>query len=200
MKAKLIITTLSLSFFFVANVASAQIPYVGQLQYGVKAGLNTAWISSEDEAEEESPRLGIGAGIAARYWITPSLAVQAEAQYSQKGEQCGDDCTIQLDYIEIPVLARYAIPLSPLMTAGIYAGPSIGVPINSKLKIEGVSDDIEDVSTDFGLNVGVDIGSGPFYVDGRFNFGLTNIQRGDDLPEVIDSKNQHVQFTFGYWF
>lgn len=198
MKAKLIITTLSLSFFFVANAASAQIPYVGQLQYGVKAGLNAAWLSGENVVvtDEEEPRLGIGAGVAVRYHFGPSLAVQGEALFSQKGEQCGDDCTIQLDYIEIPVLARYAVPLSPLMTAGVYAGPSVGIPINSKVKEGDQSFDVNDVSTDFGINVGVDIGSGPFSVDGRFNFGLTDISS----DELGDAKNQHVQFTFGYWF
>lgn len=199
MKTKLVLTTLSLSLFLVANSALAQIPYVGQLQYGVKAGINAAWLT--EDFPENQPRLGIGAGIAVRYHISPSLAIQGEAQFSQKGEKLEGNIPgfgvveeIQLDYIEIPVLARYAVPLSPLMTAGVFAGPSVGFPINSKLKTDNDSFDIDNASTDFGLNVGVDIGSGPFSVDGRFNFGLT------DIADDFDGKNQNVQFTFGYWF
>lgn len=217
MKTILTLLALSLGPFLFSNAVSAQAQ--GDTQIGVKAGINVASFTGDDAEQitdvlgplgiETSARLGIAAGLAGRYWLSPQIAVQAEALYSQQGwkleaEEGDGEGAFELDYIEIPLLLRYGFDLSPTLNGGIYAGPGAGFAINSEITAED-SDETLNASIDFGLNAGIQIGSGPFYVDGRFTYGLTNPYSEQDEPgfegiEDADIANQKFQITLGYWF
>lgn len=202
---------LALALLVGAPLASAQVPAPGSFQAGVKGGLNTAWQTGDAIdalVDETQPRLGLAAGLVGRYNVTPSFAFQLEALYSQKGVTTEDDAlTSKIDYVEIPVLARVSVPLSPLLNAGAYVGPSIGIPVNDEVDYDLPNipeTDTFDPATDLGATIGVDIGSGPFFVDARYTFGLSNPYTGEiEDPEdqdELNARNQNVQFTFGYWF
>ena len=179
----------------------AAAPASAQASVGLKAGLNTAFFSN---AEESSPRLGAVAGLAGRFAVTPTVALQGEVLYSQKGDvfDNGDfDEVTKLDYVEIPASVRLSVPLSPLMDAGAYVGGYVGIPVRSQVDVDGTLETDLDVSTDYGALIGVDLGSGPFYVDARYTFGLTEaIDYDPGLDLSPDFKNQVVSLTFGYRF
>ena len=192
-----ILSLAALSALLLAGSAHAQVTF------GVRAGLNTAFLSG-DSADGLDPRLGFAGGAILRFDATPGLAIQAEALYSQEGakESDGiDEGTYQFDYLEIPILARVGIPLSPYADAGVFVGPSIGIPISGRFDSD-LSDaadlDLDDaMNTDIGLTFGADYWSGPFGIDLRFTTGLTDAYDGVGLG---DARNQTFTVTAGYRF
>ena len=53
----------------------------------------------------------------------------------------------------------------------------------------------------YGVLVGVDVGSGPFFVEGRYTAGLAEAVAFDPVFEFApDFRNQAVSFTVGYRF
>lgn len=180
------------------------VPASAQTSFAVKGGLNTSFLSGDD-AEESDPSLGFVGGVQARFPFTPSVALQAEALYSQKGDQFDNDLgfteATQLDYIEVPVMARLSVPLSPLLDAGVVVGGYAGFPVKSEVTVDGTFESELDASTDYGALVGVDIGSGPFFVEGRYTFGLSDAVDFDPVFDFEpDYRNQVVSFTAGYRF
>lgn len=185
-------------------------PASAQLAFGAKAGLNVASLNG-DGTSGLDPRLGFAGGLQARYDLTPTVGLQVEALYSQKGakdqaeegQNTVDDGTYQFDYIEIPVLVRVGLPVSRLADAGIYAGPSIGIPVGARFDSAGDNDnrDIDydgDLSTDIGVAVGADYYAGPVGVDLRYTFGVTDVF--EDGVGIPDARNGAFAVSLGYRF
>lgn len=195
------------SLLLALATAFAAVPASAQASFGLKAGLNTTFASG-DGADGSKARLGFVGGAVVRYDVTPTVGLQVEGLYSQKGFNEVDgfvDEDIRLDYVEIPVLLRLGVPLSPLMDAGVTVGPSIGIPIRGKDQFDDGLENELDLQTDLGVAVGLDVGSGPFFVDARYTAGLRDVLDEadpivDDLPGNGQFRNQAVTFTFGYRF
>lgn len=199
MKTRIMPFILALGMLILPLDVSAQ---TTDTQFGIKGGINLSTLSGINPDIEKNVRLGPAAGFAGRYWVSPVVALQVETLYNQKGVELESggilpqDRTVRLDYIEFPVLTRFEAPLSRDLIGGVYIGPSVGVPITGKVETGENEADLEDLSTDFGFNLGVDVGSGPFYVDARYVHGLSGInQRGR-----LGQENRVFRFTFGYWF
>ena len=194
------------------------VPASAQASFGVKAGLNVSNFVGDDANGSEA-RLGFVGGLTSRLAVNPSVALQLEALYSQKGDtfdaivlEGARDYQIdtRIDYLEIPASLRLGVPLSPLLDAGVSLGGYVGVPLSSSLSVDGdvpsdVVRDVEDIdldpATDYGVLIGVDIGSGPFYVDGRYTLGLAGATDNDPVFGLdLDRKNSVASFTFGYRF
>lgn len=193
-----------LSLFLALAAAFVAVPASAQASFGLKAGLNTSFFSGDDAAES-SPRLGFVGGLTGRYAVTPTVAVQAEALYAQKGDvfenTSGFKEVTKLDYVEIPASVRLSVPISPLMDAGVSVGGYVGIPVKSEVHVDGTFETDLDAGTDYGALIGVDVGSGPFYVDARYSFGLTEaIDYDPGLDLSPDFKNQAISLTFGYRF
>ena len=168
-----------------------------QITFGAKAGLNAATLRADPEPDlgdqegrsfERTPRLGLAAGVWARVPLSPRFSVQAEALYSQKGTRTTDEIVdfrtqetdIDLAYVEIPVLARFAPEAGGALDVGLYAGPSLGVKVAETWQFRVNGEDTSELtgqytSTDLGVALGADVGSGPFAVDLRYTLGLTNV-------------------------
>ncbi|MEM6287675.1 MAG: porin family protein [Bacteroidota bacterium] len=188
-----------------AALAFAAVPASAQATFGLKGGLNTAFFSGGD-ADGTGARLGGVGGAFVRYDATPSLGLQVEALYSQEGAQeeaVGDEGTYRFDYIDIPILVRYAIPVSQFADAGVYAGPSIGIPIREEFEFEDGEVVDEALNTDLGITVGADYWSGPIGVDLRYTAGLTDAFSDEidgELVEPLDIRNQTFTVTLGFRF
>ena len=180
------------------------LPATAQASFAVKGGLNTTFFSGDD-AVESDPRLGAVGGLAVRYPVTPTVSVQVEALYSQKGDQFENDFgfteATRLSYVEVPAMVRLGVPLSPLLDAGVVVGGYAGFPVQAEVTIDGDFEGDLDAGTDYGALVGVDVGSGPFFVEGRYTLGLTDAVDFDPAFEFApDFRNQAVSFTVGYRF
>lgn len=179
------------------------------LQYGIKGGLNIASLSG-DEMDDLDSRMGLAAGAYLSVPVVPSLSIQPEVLYMMKGATesfNGTDVTIQLDYLEIPILVKYSfgVPGAPARPS-IFAGPAFGLNLSSKVKAEAggesVEEDLEDIKdTDLGLVFGAGLA---FHLSGyslgldvRYNLGLTSI---DDTGEGFDVKNNVISLLVSFGF
>ena len=198
---------LSVLAFGLAPAASAQ------ATFGVRGGLNASsfvGVGADDlEGFEPSSALGLVVGAFAEVPLSGWVAVRPEVLYSQKGlAVSGDvlgagllsaDGTLNLDYVEVPVLVRIGLPIGPALDAGLLVGPTFAFKVNESLDVgvEGVPIDLDGViglfspgdedafeSFDAGLALGVEVGSGPFYVDLRYTLGLLDTNRVEDALDA----------------
>ena len=186
---------------------------------GVKGGINFSNLSDDFNMGfgriAFSSKTGIVVGGYFNIRLLPVITLQPEVLYTEKG---GDlsyaesseniivfrvplNGSLNLKYIEVPVLIRARVPV-PGISPTVYAGPTIAFNIESTLdsgpvpNIDGFSEiDIEDYikSMDFGFIVGAGLDfSTPvlqFNIEARYTLGLTDI---DDSDEFNSSARNNV--------
>jgi hypothetical protein len=186
-----------------------------QTQIGPKAGVNIANLGGGDAdnliGESLDSKTGFSGGLFFMYQFNNMFAIQPEAFYSMKGatySEGGEELTLTLDYIEVPLLIKLLIPVEGSnVRPSIFAGPAVGFNTTSKAKIEvnGQSEE-EDLkedtkSTDFSLafggGVGFMVGKNELGVDVRYILGLSTI---DDSSDAWDLKNNVINFNVYFGF
>jgi len=173
--------------------------------FGVKAGLNLANLSGDEYLEEFDMRTSFHIGGVYEVEISDNFSFQPELMYSAQGAQMSEGSAkvvVKLDYINIPLMAKFYAADG----FSIEAGPQVGFLIvaETKYEAEGESetDDIKDDSNtiDFGLNFGLGykLESGLNF-GARYNLGLTTIvKEEEDYDETV--KNGVIQISVGYFF
>jgi hypothetical protein len=169
-----------------------------QVQFGIKAGANLSTFTGD--AEGAKSQIGFNAGVLVKIPVADALSVQPEAYYSgqgAKGNESGTDFNLHVNYINIPVLLKYQLPVGVFFETG----PQLGLRMSAKLKAEGQSVDMKDSykSTDFSwaFGAGYQLPSLPLGIDLRYNLGLANIAAGDGDGSV---KNGVFQLGVFYLF
>lgn len=173
---KLILSAFALCAF---TAVSAQ----DNLTYGVKAAVNFSNLSGVKNAEgkDADGKTGFAFGAFADYAVNDKFHVQAEALYSMEGAD-----KAKLDYLRIPVLAKYYV----IDKLAIMAGPSFGFKIGD----EQTTKDLKSMDIALAFGAAYDITENIF-VDARYNAGMTGIQdKGDDI------KTSNFQIGVGYKF
>src|SRR5687767_7439284 len=119
------------SAMFVAFLLAVSVSTASAQSYwgGIKAGVNFANINVEGEGVDVSfdNRTGLVGGVFVVWPLSGAFGVQTEALYSQKGAKIDEDGgtgTLKLDFLEIPVLARFSSPASGGASFHVFAGPS----------------------------------------------------------------------------
>jgi len=193
--------------------ASPAFAQMNGMTLGVKAGFNISSLSvDEDELDvDKKSRAGLVAGVFMVKELRRNFALQIEALVSQKGVKfenfalSGEDLKVRLTYLEIPVLARYTLPMNMGGTnesrIHVLAGPTIGFKVSDSQKL-GDEDLEEEFDQDLkGADVGLAIGAAfemrKFLIDVRYTFGLMNIN--DDLDEdELSVKNRTFTISVGW--
>ena len=172
------------------------------MSFGVKGGLNVSTITNADQDGVNSKSLiGFHVGFFGEFMISDQFAIQPELLYSAQGvklEADGEKGDLKLDYINIPVMAKYYVADA----FSLEFGPQIGFLVSAKAKSGGVSEDIKDEvkSTDVSLGFGVGYYfAEKFMLGARYNLGLTRVQE-DLFPGESESKNSVFQISVGYKF
>jgi hypothetical protein len=155
---------------------------------GVKIGANFASFSPTEEGEATPPkRTALVAGVFATVPVNGRFAFQPELLYSMQGATFANDGgTIELDYVQVPLLARFDVrPRSPVVF--ILTGPSIGIRMRARVEARpgrGESDSFdfsdEVKRIDPGLVAAVAVGVGRFAVEGRYSWGLSSLPEDGD--------------------
>ena len=201
-------------FIGFAFLLSAATPAAAQLTFGVKGGLNVAKLSFDpDEGFTPENRMGLVVGMLVTQPLRSRFGLQLEALYSQKGakdefSEEGFDFkqTIELDYIEIPVLANIAVTSTDAVRFSVNAGPTFGFLVNSKdvSEVNGEKDEeeIDDVkSYDIGFALGGAVQTRNLIFDARYTWGLTDINDDPDPEDALQKiKNKAFTFTVGWLF
>ena len=212
MKKLILITGL---FIFSTTLLHAQADSKA-IQLGVKGGVNSTKITGDDIDDVKS-RTSFNVGLLAEIPITQRFSLQPEVMYSGQGFDVkeidqdnifdtNENIEYQLDYIQVPVLLKAYL----VKGLSIEAGPQFGFKIHEELDFQPNNDggDIEineddsyvkDFDTGLVLGAGYKFDNG-FFVNGRYNMGLTNIFEDNTIFEDVDAKNAVWQFGIGFMF
>jgi len=183
----------------------------GGTYYGFRVGVNAARVNSDATYfESNSSRAGLNAGFVIGQQIVPHAPVLFETglMYSEKGGKSdyGGDFTYNLNYLEVPMVFKYAIimPNAPGVSiqplAGAYLGLGVGGYIKDFQAREAYhsfgSSDSQFKRFDAGMKLGCGLGVQMFYAEVSYNLGLANI--GHDMFD--ETHNRGLTFTIGLNF
>ena len=198
---------------------------VGQLTLQPKIGINLAWLSDTEvtistgvSSDTESGKVmgDFALGVEAEYGLMNNFSVAAGILYSRQGTNFAeyklyggpggsvssgwDKYEDNLGYLNIPIVANYYFAEGWAFKAGIQPG----FLLSAKVKRNGLGatpnldEDIKSDLNSFDLSIplGISYEFNNFVIDGRYNLGLTKVNKNGDN----NVKNNVVQFTFGYKF
>lgn len=185
---------------------------------GPRIGLNMSnyW----GNADHMSFKPGLAAGGFLMYSSLNHFGISADVMYMQRGAKYDDGrykFTQHVNYLEIPVVARYFLTLSGNFRPNVFVGPSLGIKLNAKRTDGQVlsgpatvinNDNTQDFnSLDLGATGGFQLNWGMgnrqhFLIDARYNLGLSNVQ--SNLPNLWGTRNNlnnsTITLTLGYGF
>jgi len=203
----------------IAAVAVFGLSNAQETSFGLKAGANLANIVGDDA--DGDMRFSFHIGGVAEIPLAQDFFFGPEILYSSQGTKSTDEETfagvtikeeivLKLDYIQIPLMAKYYVADN----FSLELGPQIGFLLSAKADFdytatgqgvdesESESEDIKEFISgfDYGLNIGLGykLENGLFF-QGRYNIGLANI---NDFEGSDDFKNQNsvIQFSVGFMF
>ena len=198
--------------FFSFTIVQAQ-----DINFGAKTGVNFASLGGDD-TEGLDGKTGFHLGLVAEIPISNSFAFQPEILYSSQGAKSKVSDTymdvnfstkedLTVDYINIPLLAKYTI------TPGLsfHAGPQVGLLVNAKDEYEYVingekesgtqdmKDEIKNLEFAIAAGLGYKLEMGIFF-NVRYNAGLSNIIDDDGSSEDYNIHNNVFQLSVGFMF
>lgn len=161
-----------------------------------RLGLTLSNTSAEEQAgTSKKMTAGFSLGVGFEFNLNPSLSIQPELNYVQKGfgaefsEASTDpdfpftvsvDTRTRIDYLELPVLLKY-YPNPETRSVYLLGGPSLGLGLGGKNKAQ-VSSTFLGQSIDVSVTSDVKFGDPPasynpdedtdIYLDNRIDFGL----------------------------
>jgi len=171
--------------FFISTTVFSQ-----ELDLGIKLGSNFASISHAKEGS--STRTGIQAGFFAGIKFNDKVGISLDVLYSQQGADF-DAGAFDLTYVNLPFVVKY------YLVGGLHiqAGPQFGVLIDVSLSETLTNEYKEIVESEISgiIGIGYDLPFG-LRIDGRYNFGLTDISK----PEVGNKGIKNSVFTVAVGF
>lgn len=189
-----------------------------EVGFGVKGGLNLANLHGTD-AENLNWKPGFAAGAFANISFTPVVSLQPEILYVMNGASediLGIEINLNFDYVQVPVLVKFDVPVAGTIIPALYAGPYVGFLTKAELEAsyqgESASQDVKDYtkSMDYGLVFGAamdfNLAAVTLVFEGRYTYGLTTVDDSwgelDDPPsdEEADVKNHSIMFLAGVAF
>jgi hypothetical protein len=164
------------------------------VKIGVKLGTNIASVNGSNANNLDS-RTGFVFGVTAEIPFTEKFSIQPELLYSAQGAQQGNDYRYDLNYVSLPIMAKYYIAKGFTLEAG----PQFSFLVKDQLvpidTYNGTIENTDAENFDFGVNVGLgyQFKSGIFFQT-RYNLGLIAISENPDI------KNGVFQMTLGFQF
>lgn len=183
MKKLILLSTMAI--FAISNVINAQ-----NVDFGFKTGLNISNIRGGEGARDNLFTFHIG-GVA-EFKVNEKFSLQPELLYSRQGAESGNSVKLKLDYLSIPLMAKYYVTEK----FSIEAGPQLSFLVNDKAVFNDRS--IPNLNTDasnfdFALNVGFGYNiNANLFAQVRYNYSITTISENPDL------KNSVFQISLGY--
>ena len=181
---------------FLATAAQAQM-------VGIKGGLNLADFVNADY--DTDSRVTGTVGISLDFAPTNSaVGLETGAYYTRRGTEVADAGELNLDYIEVPLLAKVYMagdnPLRPHIMAGPYA--AFNLDATTDIDVAGTELDIQDEVRDvdfglmFGLGTDFNLQGMGMSLQARYAMGLTSvfdeaIEDIEDFQETFEDSERH---------
>jgi hypothetical protein len=183
----------------------------GRLSAGIHLGVSLAQLIGKDApsaVNEHTDKPEIALGIYGRFGFSEWLSIQPEVLFLSKGRRDNRDGmllgTLELDYFEVPLLARITIPVSERVAPYLLAGPAVGVLLRFQLTNESDgsvtdrTDQAKRIDVSGVLGAGVEIAltrQHGLTLEARYDRSFTRILKtGDDV------KNRVFAFMLGYQY
>jgi Outer membrane protein beta-barrel domain len=167
-------------------------------------GANVASVNG-DNADSFDSRIGINGGVLVRTTASDQIDVETGLVYSQQGADYSESMysgKYKLDYLNIPIMARFQVADGFVLQAGPQIGFLMSATDEYDFDGESGEEDVKDFlkGTDFGINLGAGYEfPGGFGIDATYNLGLTNIADSPDLSDV-NWKHGVIQLRLSYAF
>ena len=179
----------------------------GEFEYGFFAGLNVSNVSTIDNEDSASSKIGFNVGAYGEYYFSERWSLRANLNYDQKGWSDGfftDDTQsittdYALNYLTVPVLANwhFAKKRNWYLNGGLYAGFLLNA------KITETDFDVSDAisSTDFGVALGIGVkipvGDHKIFIEYGAQSGFTDIFEQNSGEAIRNGRSSlNVGFTF----
>ncbi len=191
---------------FTCLVMLAAVPLQAQWEVGGLIGLNVASISvpTGTSSEDYSSRLGFGIGAVVDRILTDQIILHVEPMFLQKGATLENSVVklkYKVNYLEIPIMVKYAFRINSVLAPYAMAGPSLGFLTGAKFEDEeGNSQNEKDNTSAFDFGVGLGGGVSiphenlTFFAETRYVLGLANTNKETDESVV---KNRGLQILVG---
>lgn len=186
----------AMAAFVLSSVGAFAQYSAGDFTIQPKVGLNVSSLT-EDDAEFKAGFVG---GVELEYHVSPVVGISGGLLYSMQGAKVKDldDAKINMDYVNIPILANFYVAPGFALKAGIQ--PAFNV--SNKVKYQGItidydkyaSDGAEVKTFDFSIPIGASYEYQNFVLDARYNIGVSKVAEGDA------GRNSVFQLTLGYKF
>ena len=154
--------------------------------YGVKIGGTLSNLAGDDTSELSS-LFNFQAGFFMEIELTKDVKVQPELLFSVYGFKLseGDESSVRLNYVVLPVIAKYFITKS----FSLDLGPQVGLLATAKNGTGSLADVKTDFfDRDFGINTGFSYAlSEKVSTSLRYYIGLTDVT-------AVNTKNQNRSF------
>ena len=149
---------------------------------GIKGGVNIASLSGF----EGNNRISAHGGVFLHHTINAVWCFQPELLFSGEGQRYfdnGEERTLALNYLQLPLMVQYYV----VPKFYLEAGPQVGVLISAQDKGEetshlNVKDDFSAAQVALGIGAGFKA-SDQVIIYGRYNFGLTDVTRFDNIVD-----------------
>jgi opacity protein-like surface antigen len=174
---------------------------------GVKGGVNVSTMGGG--LDNTSSHIGAGVGYFFSYRVGNGIAVQPELIVMERGAETvvlaenGRDADLIATYIDVPILARYNVPLQGDFRPYVIAGPALSLKIDARRMIgsDGTDYDDETKLFDFGAHAGAGcdwaLGKNTgIALEARYSIGFTNVLDDGSDDNV---KNRTFSVLFGIW-
>lgn len=162
---------------------------------------------------DKSVYTGALIGAEFEYQIAQPFSVAAGLNYSMQGCKWSDhkedkaelkEPRLALGYINLPIVANVYLFKGFAIKAGVQFGFLTSANLKFELKDEkenlnydrSFKDNCNKVDISIPMGISYQVPTIPIYIDGRYNLGLTNINKDGD----VNYKNQVFQLTVGYKF
>ena len=173
--------------------------------YGIKGGVSAAWLRNDDPTMDE--RFAPIAGVFASMQSGGLVGLQAEALFSGKGYK-SDGRTVELWYVELPVLLTLKLPGLGPVRPYVVAGPAPALRVRSmygtarKATQDVFAGNLRrwDVGLVGGLALDVSLPRGGLILEGRCNLGLLSPFVADSSYASGGDRNRSVVGLLGYRF
>jgi hypothetical protein len=192
-----------------------------QISFGVKAGVNMANLALDPEPIKGPDNLmGIAAGGMLSFNLSPSLCLDGEVLYIQKGasmdsesEFCSSESDLKLTYISISPMLRFKFHTASF-TPYLMGGAEFGILMSAKSTGTSIcGGDTEDFDVDvkdyykssdlgvsFGAGVEFPLGTSALFFEGRYAMGLSDISdTPSDMTAAADTGSDSSLKTKGIY-
>ena len=198
-----------------------------------KLGSTVSWLSNMPKIGtgtvelDNFPTVGAIIGAEAEYQLAEKFSLAAGVNYAQQGSGWEDysltvgedkfelkDAKIQIDYLNLPVVANIYLFKGFAVKAGVQFGFLLNAKEKGTMKVVNgkysATMDLEDNSDDFKdscskLDISIPMGISyqvptvPIVIDMRYNLGVSKVNK-ESVSGHKDLRNNVVQLTVGYKF